>query len=84
VVDYRVGARIRTDMEIFSKTHYYGAIRIRTLELMCLTQFLPGAHNVMIFDACEELETRAGLVKAFYNRQSPVIAEHNKLGDKLG
>jgi len=65
VVDYRVGARLSTDMEIFSKLHYHSARRLRALELMCIMQFLPGAHKVMISDACEEFGTRADPVKAF-------------------
>lgn len=76
-------AKSSTDMEIFSKIHYHGARRLRALELMCTTQSLPGAHQVMNYDACEELGTRAGPVKAFYDKQNAVNVERLRLGAKL-
>jgi len=83
VIDYRVGARINTDMEIFSKIHYHSAKRIRLLELMCITQFLPGAHNVMISDACVELGTRRGPAFQFYDNQVSIWKARADLAKRL-
>lgn len=64
-VDYRGGAAFSTDIAIFVKIEYYLAKPIRMLEFMALTQFLHGAHNVLIGDASVVFETRRGPVLTF-------------------
>ena len=49
-LDVKLGARNIQDMHIYAKLHYMSTRKIRVLELMCLTQFLPGAHHVMLDD----------------------------------
>lgn len=70
-------------MNISSKIHYHSAERIRLLELMCITQFLPGAHNVMISDACVELGTRRKLVLNFYDNQVAIGKERIEFVKRL-
>jgi hypothetical protein len=48
VIDPRLGARQCQDGHIYTKIRYLSARRIRLFELMCTTQFLTGAHNVII------------------------------------
>lgn len=50
VIDIKLGARNMQDMQIYAKLLYTCARRLRALELMCLMQFLPGAHRVMLDD----------------------------------
>jgi hypothetical protein len=47
-IDPRLGARQAQDGYIYAKIKYLSARKIRIFELMCLTQFLAGAHNVLI------------------------------------
>ena len=49
-IDIKLGARNMQDMQIYTKIHYMGTRKIRVLELMCLIQFLQGAHKVMLDD----------------------------------
>jgi hypothetical protein len=48
VIDLRLGARQAQDGQIYAKIKYLSARKIRIFELMYLTQFLVGAHNVLI------------------------------------
>jgi hypothetical protein len=48
IIDPRLGARQAQDGQIYAKIKYLSARKIRIFELMCLTQFLAGAHNVLI------------------------------------
>jgi len=83
VVDYRVGAKFSTDIEIFSKIHYHSAKRLRLLELMCITQFLLRVHNVMIMNACVELSTQRGPVFDIYDNQVSICKECAALAKRL-
>jgi hypothetical protein len=47
-IDPRLDARQVQDVYIYAKIKYLSARKIRVFELMSLTQFLSGAHNVLI------------------------------------
>jgi hypothetical protein len=77
VIDPRLGERQCQDGQIYVKLKYLSARRIRPFELMCLTQFLPGAHNVLLDD---HKDTRFPPLARFLSMQRIGEYDHRRLG----